>query len=479
MYSEQDLELIDEKLDNIIKVIDDKKKIVYGHKEEVDEIMRANKIVMDYIRDNKRKIYGGFAQNNAIVKKNPKDAFYTEDELPDIDFYSPEPLKDVVELSNILHAAGFKKVNGKQAIHAETYKVFANESNVADISYVPRNIYNKIPFIEIDGINYVHPSFMYIDLYRMLTDPHFSSFRWGKTPRRLYKLQKHYPFNKTSKPLNNAYDVPKDKQEKIKKINKLLIDYISNKENFIIVGQYAYNYYLEQSGISKENKMFKPISIPFMQLISTNYILDTIDLIKYLESKLDKITFREFYPLWQFTGYSTVVYYDKFPILHVTSHNKKCMPVHKVKIDSKNTIQVGSFDVTFLFNLISHLRVRTNEIEAKIHYHNIMTSHLVDMRNYYFKKNKKTLLDESPFQSLIAECVGDAVDPMKEAKEERDRKKEQGKMIIWQYNPTVPKDPPDYKFANTSGNEIMKNRNLKIGKYINNPDLLKKELEKN
>ena len=472
MYSEQDLELIDEKLDNIIKEIDDKKKHLFGpSKDAVKEIMRANKIVMDYIKENKRKIYGGYAQNKAIVKKEPKDAFYTEDELPDIDFYSPDPLRDVVNISNRLHAAGFTKVSGGQAIHKETYKVYANEYNVADISYVPRNIYNKIPFIEIDGIYYVHPSFMYIDLYRMLTDPYFSSFRWGKTPKRLYKLQKHYPFNKASKPLNDAYSVPKDKQEVVKKINKLIIDEISNKDTFIIIGQYAYNYYLEQSGITE--KIYKQIPIPFIQLISTNYIPDTIDLIKYLGKKVDKISYREFYPLWQFTGYSTVIYYDGFPILHVTSHNKKCMPVHKVKLDSKNTVQVGAFDVVLLFNLISLLRVRTNEIEDKIHYHNIMTSHLVDIRNYYLKKNKKNLLDDTPFKSLIGDCVGETIDPMKEAQEERSKKKEQGKMIIWKYDPKVPREPPEYKFANTSGNEIMKSRNFKIGKYIDHPELLK------
>jgi hypothetical protein len=35
---------------------------------------------------------------------------------------------------------------------------------------------NKIPFIDIDDILLCYPSFMYIDLYRMLTDPYFSSF---------------------------------------------------------------------------------------------------------------------------------------------------------------------------------------------------------------------------------------------------------------------------------------------------------------
>jgi hypothetical protein len=38
----------------------------------------------------------------------------------------------------------------------------------------------------------------------------------------------------------------------------------------------------------------------------------------------------------------------------------------------------------------SVLHAPTSEIEDKIHYHNIMTSHLIEIRNYYFKKNRQT-----------------------------------------------------------------------------------------
>ncbi len=51
--------------------------------------MSINQIVMEYIKKHKRKIYGGFAQNQLVKRANPKDAFYKENERPDIDFYSP------------------------------------------------------------------------------------------------------------------------------------------------------------------------------------------------------------------------------------------------------------------------------------------------------------------------------------------------------------------------------------------------------
>lgn len=492
LYTEKDVELIESKIDDITDGIEKHKLDIFEPTKK--EIMEANKVVMDYIRKHKRKIYGGYAQNKVIVSKDPKDAFYSEDDIPDIDVYSPEPLKDLVEVCNLLKEKGFKLVNGQEAIHKETYKIFVNGANVLDLSYVPRNIYNKIPFIDIDGIYYVHPSFVYIDMYRMLTDPYFSgSHRWKKIISRLYKLQKHFPFNKATKPLNNAYDIPKDKRAVVEKINREVFDMIINKENFIVVGQYAYNYLLEESGIMNDKvlgKKYKLISIPFMQMISTNYIPDTVNIILELRKLLNndkKLTYKEYYPLWMFTGYSTVVYYDGVPVLHVTAHNNRCVPVRKVvakfyenckvEVEKDSFIQLGCFDFIFLMNLISGLRVRVNEVEDKYHYHNIMTSHLIEIRNYYLKKNKKTLLDESLFKSFIPDCVGETMDPQREARLLREKKYKEGKLVMFRYDPSKPREAPDYKFANTSGNEIRKDKNLKITKYLNNPKLLE-EFEK-
>ncbi|QKF93805.1 polyA polymerase [Fadolivirus algeromassiliense] len=486
LYTLKDVELVDSKIDDITDKIEKKKLDIFEPTKK--ELLDANIVVMQFIKDKKRKIYGGYAQNKVIVAKDPKDAFYDEDDLPDIDVYSPEPLKDLVELCNILHSKGFKDVAGQEAQHKETYKIFVNGGNVIDLSYVPRNIYNKMPFIEINGINYMHPSFVYIDLYKMLTDPYFSgSHRWKKVFPRIYKLQKHYPFNKASKPLNNAYDVPKDKKEIVNQINKTIIDHINNKENYIIVGQYAYNYLLEESGIMKDKQLggkYKLIEIPFMQLIATEYIPNTTEIISKLkETYGDKISYKEFYPLWTTTGYSTVVYYDGFAVLHITSHNDRCVQVRKVNTKYYNNgkselykdgfVDIGCFDFIFLMNLISGFRTRVNGIEDKYHYHNIMTSHLIEIRNYYLEKNKKTLLDESLFMSFIPDCVGETIDPVREARQEAKRKRKEGKAPIYRYDPSKPRDAPDYKFANTSGNEINKSRNLKVTRYIENPELLK------
>ena len=478
LYSTEDMELVSEKLDDIIDSIEEKKLEIFEPTKK--EIMGTNKIVMDYIREKKRKIYGGYAQNKAIEIKNPKDVFYGPNKIPDIDFYSPEPLQDLIEISDRLYKEGYKFIEGKEAQHKETYSIFVNFNNVADISYVPRNIYNKIPFIEVDGIHYTNPSFMYIDLYRMMTEPYFSaSFRWKKIFPRLHKLQKYYPFNKVTKKLPDAYKIDDKHKKIVEDINKTIIDYITNNDSFIVVGQYAYNIYLKESGILKDknlSKNYKEIEIPFMQLISTHYIKDTATIILMLKDKYgdSKITFTEFYPLWMFTGYNTVIYYEDTPILHITSHNDRCTPYQKINLNKNDVIYIGSYDFVLLMNLIAGLRARVNNLEEKSHYHNIMTSHLVEMRNYYLKNNNKHLLDDTLFQSFVVKCLGYAIDPAREARLSRTEKFQKGKMALFKYYPQNKRDAPDYKFSNTSGNPIQKYVNLKVTKYVNNPGMIQK-----
>jgi hypothetical protein len=93
-------------------------------------------------------------------------------------------------------------------------------------------------------------------------------------------------------------------------------------------------------------------------------------------------------------------------------------------------------------------------------------------------KHKKTLLDVSPFQSFIDKCIGDTMDPMRESKIQREKKYKEGKLVIFKYNPEKPREAPDYKFANTSGNEINNPINLKIKKYYENPKLLEDFMKK-
>ena len=151
MYTSNDIEIVNKKLELLIEKVDNKKLDIFEPTRK--EIMEVNEIVLEFIKKNKRKIYGGFALNELIKYKNKDDAFYEKDKIPDIDFYSYEPIVDMKKLCNILHDKGYRFVSGTEAFHKETYTVFVNFNNSADIAYVPKHIYNNIPYVNINGIN--------------------------------------------------------------------------------------------------------------------------------------------------------------------------------------------------------------------------------------------------------------------------------------------------------------------------------------
>ena len=480
LYTNKDIELLKDNIDNIVKKIEDKKDVILEPSKE--EQIEVAKIVLNFAKRNNRKVYGGTAQNALIVIKNPADAFYDESVIPDIDFYSPDPIVDGKKLANELYDKGYKYIDFTEALHKDTYKIFVNFKDSADISYVPKNVYHRIPFIEIDGVKYVHPSFTTIDVFRMFTEPYFSAdHRWVKTLPRLQLLQKYYPINKATSSLPNIKPLVEKKE--IQKLLDVVYNFITDNENTIIFGDYAYNYFLEESGIMKQNnlgKKYKFLDINRYDIVSTNYQEDgkkLIDLIKSADKEKSKhIKIIEHYPFWNLIGYSFYINYKDQPIVHFVHYNYRCTPIKQVppKILKDNKfikgtgkfIQLGSYDYNLLINMVMAFRMRVIRDNKWYQFYNIKTSHLVEMRNYYLKKTGKNLLDNTLFQQFIAECIGNTIDPGREQRLMRDKKSKAKKgPIVYHYYPaeTYEKNPStEYRFPNSSGNEIHNKQNLRI-----------------
>ena len=171
----------------------------------ISDMKRAVFIVQKFIKDHKRIMYGGTGIHMAIKKKSYDNALYSDDEFPDYDFYSPNPIQDGLDLCNRLEDAGFQHVQLQEAIHPYTYKIHVEyyPKEVADISYVPYPIYDKIPTIdyeEDDGVSYgkrtlirvAHPEFMIVDIYRQMCNPLTGWLKIEKVVKRKILLDKLY-----------------------------------------------------------------------------------------------------------------------------------------------------------------------------------------------------------------------------------------------------------------------------------------------
>lgn len=179
----------------------------------------AINIVKDFIIKKQLIVYGGTAIDFALRLRG--DQIYPDDMLaiPDLDMYSPNNVADAYELANILYKSGFSEVRAINALHIKTMKVdIARKHWVADLSYVPASIFNKLPWFDFNGMRVIDPIFQRVDLHISLVYPYSDApresifHRWSKDIKRYNKLWIHYPINQELVAIKSNYilDAPKN-----------------------------------------------------------------------------------------------------------------------------------------------------------------------------------------------------------------------------------------------------------------------------
>jgi hypothetical protein len=157
------------------------------------EVKRIISIVENFLRKKQLVCYGGTAINAILPKQ---DQFYNKDiEIPDYDFYSSTALDGAKELVDIYLENGFQEVEAKSGQHHGTYKVFVNFIPVADLTYIPKDLFKAIKneAIRVGGILYAPPNLLRMGMYLELSRPAGDVSRWEKVLKRLILLNKHYP----------------------------------------------------------------------------------------------------------------------------------------------------------------------------------------------------------------------------------------------------------------------------------------------
>lgn len=289
------------------------------------EINDALEIVKQFIIDKKLLIYGGMSIDiNLKIAGHP--GIYSDDAIPDYDILSPDFYNDSNELAVILYNSGFKNVSSINAIHYSTRHIRVNFISVCDISYMPQNIYDSIPYIVITPKKYkqsvifenyknlriVHPDFQRLDLHRafniLYSHPPQEVIlnRFEKDQKRFRLIDEYFPINIEKNTL---------KKEKIYKLEILKDIY----KNSLMSGIVAYTILLDllKRFIKKYNKKIDfeiiDISIEFQNekfIISMDYnfkdCLITI-LTDSFQEKVDTIQ-----NAYQKEKKSSVSYYERY-----------------------------------------------------------------------------------------------------------------------------------------------------------------------
>ncbi len=445
MYRPVDEEVI---LKNLSSLEDNAKQIYLNNYEPtIHEIKSVYKDIMHFIKEKRRIIYGGFAQNSLIKHKNKDDAFYKETDIADVEFYTPDPIGDTIDLVDFLHKKNYKYVEGKEGVHPETYKIFVNFINYCDISYMPENIYKNCPTIDINNIRFTHPHFMLIDAYRVYSDPMTSYFRLTKTFTRFNKLMHYYPLNE---------DMLYNKSTPSTKLNKLFekaLHFIRHKiimtksfdSKLIVVGHYAFNQLMK---MAKAPETYL-VDCTYYQIISINYGEDIQKIQNIMKKEYPNVVVKKYYPFFQFLDRSTEFFINGDLVLRVYDANERCIVYRES--DKKKTL-FGTYQLIFMYNLIQYniSKIRHNE-HNKLTYGSMLIR-MMKARDKYLEQHNKTVLDKSIFQEFTMSCIGEPKDLLRESFLLAKKKREQGKRIKFTYNPSgQPGKKPNFKFDNSTG----------------------------
>jgi len=409
LYNKSDLELIEKNMPDIVKK---HKKLKFQNiTVDIKEYERNMSLVKKFIRDKGLIVYGGYAQDQ-LLKSKGKPGIYDRYSGSDIEFYSQNYVKDIIELAKLFHEkkwGGYLGVRVREATHIGTLTLTVNGFGYVDVTYVPKHIYQKLPYISKYGMKFIHPLIKTIDFYRVFTDPLLSYFR----------LSEKSEFSRFKKNLEawKLYDLIKIKKEFPKinildnKTSKQIRDMIvTRSSSLILIGSYATEYFKHHTN---DKTVLK---IPFYEVLSSNYVQD----VHYFRNELEKIrsgtnfiSTKEYFPLFQYTDRRIEYYLEeksgkKQLVLVIYKVKDICLPYYNLP---QKKLDIGTFQLTLLFAFINYLIYTHLFTDKTLHdLYSYIIYILISTRNEYLKSNKKSVLDNTPFKEFTFDCKGKAVD---------------------------------------------------------------------
>jgi len=175
-------------------------------------IKNALKIVHEFIKDKDLVLYGGMSQD-LVLQSRGHPGIYSEHKLPDFDMFSPDAYNHSNELAVILMKAGFSQISAINALHATTRRTRVLFTPVADISYMPASVYERLETIRVihgpyKGLRIIHFIYIYMDFLRFYVYS-FENAPMEPVQERFNKISKRFKMIIENCPLEyHKYDLP-------------------------------------------------------------------------------------------------------------------------------------------------------------------------------------------------------------------------------------------------------------------------------
>ena len=175
--------------------------------------------------------YGGMAINSLL----PIDKqFYSDIDVPDYDFFSPNAEEDSIMLSNEILKLN-QDVEVKSALFEGTYKIFVNAIPIVDITQIDKELFDNLhkSAIRYRGIFYAPYNYLRMSMYQELSRPMGDLSRWQKVYQRLNLMNETHPL------VIRRIDVAETNEHDSVVFNEM----VDKMKSFVILGDYAMYYY--------------------------------------------------------------------------------------------------------------------------------------------------------------------------------------------------------------------------------------------
>lgn len=199
------------------------------------EVMKAIHIVEEFLRKSGRVCYGGQAINAHLPTKLK---FYDEEyDVPDFDFFTPNPEKDVNDLVFALQKDGFTDISEKAGVHEGTRKIYVNFVPIADITALPLELYKKYAknSISVAGIRYINEDILRMMMYLELSRPRGEVDRWNKVFERLTLLNAAKPIHRCTERTPRINNIPS-------KVRQKLLEYLIQEKRVLAGAELGFIY---------------------------------------------------------------------------------------------------------------------------------------------------------------------------------------------------------------------------------------------
>jgi hypothetical protein len=220
-----------------------------------EDIKKMITILENFIKRKNLICYGGTAINNILPKEYQ---FYDKNvEIPDYDFFTKNSLDDAKELANIYYSEGFTDVEAKSGQHFGTCKVFVNFIPVADLTQLPKEIFDALykESIRVAGILYAPSNFLRMSMYLELSRPVGDTSRWEKVLKRLTLLNKHHPMTQI-----NCNDIDYQREMENKDKEDIIYENVKNtliNQGVVFFGGFALSLYSRYMPKQTQKKLQK------------------------------------------------------------------------------------------------------------------------------------------------------------------------------------------------------------------------------